>query len=141
MKFLKNIKSNFFQLKQRKLVWKKNNSKCSMLSSDVGCKLRGNIRKIMSPFARVLHVWVAQCSTGLVEGSVKLHLLVHAMSRHNCQESLGLKMPSRGFFFTMLAAKRRWITLITAAGIKRNTGTAFFFDIHDAHGPASDSNP
>jgi len=49
-------------------------------------------------------------------------------------------MPSCGFFFNILAAKRRFVTSIAAAGTKRNTKTAFFIDVCDTHGPASDSN-
>lgn len=62
-----------------------------MLSSDVGRKLRENIRKIISPFACFLRVLVVQCSTLLLESCTKLHLLARAMSRHNCQEPVDLK--------------------------------------------------
>lgn len=98
----------FFQLKQIKyfISLGEKKSDCNRLSSDVGFKLGENTRKIISPFAWILHVFVIQCRTVLPKGCTKLHLLAHAMGRQNCQESVDLKNALLWLLFQHTGSKK-----------------------------------
>lgn len=114
---------NFFSIKAKKIVhqFQKKKSKSNMPSSDVGCKLREKIRKIIYLFACFFFfAWFC------LKATLNCPSLLLQWADTTVRNQWIFKVPSCGFFFNTLAAKRRCVTLIAAAGIKTNTRTAFF---------------